>query len=73
MEIQKTSNSQSNLEKEEWDWRNQPAQLHRAQMGASLVAQTVRICLTMQEIQFLSLGLEDSLEKRMATPSSILA
>ena len=25
MEIQKTSNSQSNLEKEEWDWRNKPA------------------------------------------------
>ena len=25
MEIQKTSNSQSNLEKEEWSWRNQPA------------------------------------------------
>ena len=25
MEIQKTSNSQSNLEKEEWNWRNQPA------------------------------------------------
>ena len=24
-EIQKTSNSQSNLEKEEWNWRNQPA------------------------------------------------
>ena len=24
MEIQKTSNSQSNLEKEEWNWRNQP-------------------------------------------------
>ena len=23
--IQKTSNSQSNLEKEEWNWRNQPA------------------------------------------------
>ena len=23
----KTSNSQSNLEKEEWNWRNQPAQL----------------------------------------------
>ena len=22
MEIQKTSNSQSNLEKEEWNWRN---------------------------------------------------
>ena len=25
MEIRKTSNSQSNLEKEEWNWRNQPA------------------------------------------------
>ena len=25
METQKTSNSQSNLEKEEWNWRNQPA------------------------------------------------
>ena len=27
MEIQKTSNSQSNLEKEEWNWMNQPALL----------------------------------------------
>ena len=27
MEIQKISNSQSNLEKEEWNWRNQPALL----------------------------------------------
>ena len=25
MEIQKTLNSQNNLEKEEWSWRNQPA------------------------------------------------
>ena len=25
MEIQKTSNCQSNLEKEEWNWRNQPS------------------------------------------------
>ena len=25
MEIQKTLNSQSNLEKEEWNWMNQPA------------------------------------------------
>ena len=25
MEIQKISNSQSNLVKEEWNWRNQPA------------------------------------------------
>ena len=27
MKIQKTLNSQSNLEKEEWNWRNQPAWL----------------------------------------------
>ena len=27
METQKTSNSQSNLEKEEWNWRNQPSWL----------------------------------------------
>ena len=27
MEKQKTSNSQSDLEKEEWNWRNQPARL----------------------------------------------
>ena len=27
MEIQKTSSSQSDLEKEEWNWRNQPAWL----------------------------------------------
>ena len=26
MEIQKTLNSQSNLQKEEWNWRSQPAQ-----------------------------------------------
>ena len=25
METQKTSNGQSNLEKEKWNWRNQPA------------------------------------------------
>ena len=25
MEIQKTLNSQNNLEEEEWNWRNQPA------------------------------------------------
>ena len=25
MEIQKPSNSQSNLEKKEWNWKNQPA------------------------------------------------
>ena len=28
METQKTPNSQSSLEKEEWSWRNQPVRLH---------------------------------------------
>ena len=28
LETQKTPNSQSNLEKEEWSWRNQPSWLH---------------------------------------------
>ena len=27
MKIQKTSNNQSNLEKEEWNWRTQPTRL----------------------------------------------
>ena len=41
--------------------------------GASLVAQTVKNLPTMREIQVRSLGQEDSLEKGMATQSSILA
>ena len=40
--------------------------------GASLVAQMVKNLPTMQEIQVQSLGQEDSLEKGMATQSSIL-
>ena len=39
----------------------------------SLVAQTVKNLPAVQETQFLSLGREDCLEKRMATHSSILA
>ena len=35
MEIVKTSNSQSNLEKEEWNWRNQPAWLQTLQQSHS--------------------------------------
>ena len=35
MEIQKTSNSQSNLEKEEWNWRNQPARLQAILQSSS--------------------------------------
>ena len=42
-----------------------------ASLVASLVAQSVRICL--QETQIRSLGQEDPLEKGMATHSSILA
>ena len=40
---------------------------------ASLVAQTVKNPLAMQETWVQSLGREDLLEKEMATPSSILA
>ena len=40
---------------------------------ASLVAQMVKNLPAMQETQVPSLGLEDLLEKRMATNSSILA
>ena len=40
---------------------------------ASLVAQMVKNLPTMQEIQVQSLGQEDSLEKGMATHSSVLA
>ena len=40
---------------------------------ASLVAQMVKNLPAMQETQVPSLGLEDILEKRMATNSSILA
>ena len=39
----------------------------------SLVAQTVKHLLTMQETRVQSLAPEDLLEKEMATPSSILA
>ena len=40
---------------------------------ASLVAQSVKNLLAAQETQVQSLGWEDSLEKEMATHSSILA
>ena len=42
-------------------------------MPASLVAQMAKNLPTMQETQVQSLGLEDPLEKQMATHSSILA
>ena len=40
---------------------------------ASLLAQTVKNLPTIRETRVRSLGLEDPLEKGMATPSSILA
>ena len=42
-------------------------------MGTFLVAQRVKNLLAMQETQVRTLGLEDPLEKGMATHSSILA
>ena len=42
-------------------------------MGASLMAQSVKNLPAMQESWVQSLGQEDSLEKKMATHSSILA
>ena len=42
-------------------------------LRASLMAQTVKNLLAMQETWVLSLGWEDPLEKEMATHSSILA
>ena len=44
----------------------------RAISGASLVAQMVKNLTAMGETQVLSLGWEDSLEKRITTYSSIL-
>ena len=41
--------------------------------GASPVAQWERTCLSMKEMWIQPLGLEDPLEKEMATRSSILA
>ena len=41
--------------------------------GASLVAQSIKSLLALQETQVRSLGWEDPLEKQMATLSSILA
>ena len=42
-------------------------------LPGSSVVKKKKICLPMQEMQVLSLGWEDPLEKKMATPSSILA
>ena len=42
-------------------------------LGASQMAQWLKICLPMQEMWVPSLGREDPLEEEMATHSSILA
>ena len=41
-------------------------------LGASFIAQSVKICLQMQETRVRFLNREDPLEKEMATHSSIL-
>ena len=46
---------------------------HTQSIRASLIAQSVKNLLAMQETQFLFLGQEDPLEKEMAPHSSILA
>ena len=51
---------------------NEPILIHYYQLGASLVAQTVKNLPAMQETHIRSLGQEDPLEKGMATHSSIL-
>ena len=108
MEIQKSSNSQNNLEKGEWNWRNQPPWLqailqsysHQDSMVLAQrekyrsmdqsrkprdkskhlwtprlpwVAQRLKCLPAMCKTWVQSLGWEDSLEKEMATHSSILA
>ena len=47
--------------------------IHKYNVGASLVAQSVENLPAMQETRFGSYGQEDPLEKEMATHSSILA
>ena len=50
-----------------------PSQADPLSAGLPLVAQTVKICLLMQETQVQSLRGEDALEEGVATHSSILA
>ena len=59
------------LQRVEHDWATELNWTYL--LGASQVAQWLRIHLPMQEMQIQSLGLEDPLEKEMATHSSILA
>ena len=47
--------------------------MHLGNVWASLVAQRIKPLPAMQETQVQSLGWEDTLEKEMATHSSILA
>ena len=71
MEFQGTLNSQNNVVIEGQNWKIHTSWLKN--LLQSLVAQMVKDLLAVQETQVQSLGWEDSLEKRMASHSSILA
>ena len=80
MEIQETSNSQSNLEKEDWNWRNAPAWLQA--MLQSYSHQDSMVLAQRQKYRSMeqnrkprdkSMHLWTPLEKAMAPHSSTLA
>ena len=64
METQKTSNSQSNLEKKEWNWRNQPAWLQ-----ALLQSHSHHFCLTLHEMY---LGISNFLDEISSLSTSVV-
>ena len=56
MEIQKTSKNQNNLEKEEWNWKNQPASLQallqsHSHQESTVLAQRIQINRTEYKAQ----------------------
>ena len=79
MEVQKTSNSQSNLEKEEWTWRNQPAclqtilQSYSHQDSLALAQRQKYRSMEQDRKPNKSTNLQTPSEKAMATHSSTLA
>ena len=66
-------NSQWHIKNYEKSQINNLLTLFNPEMRAPLVTQWERICLPMQEVRVASLGMEEPLEKEIATHSSILA